>query len=343
MMLYKFFTNSQQAWQAMFDSISKAQKSIYLEMYIFIDDMQEFNFLKLLKEKAKSGVKVKIILDSFGSFDLSKGGISSLKDAGAEVIFFSHLLYRTHRKILIVDEEVAFIGGVNLEQKMKRWTDLVVKVEGRLVKSISRSFAKAYVKSGGKDQALITLNREVVLNKAKTWIIEHFPISNKFHLKKIYREALRDAEINVLLVSPYFIPKRWLVGAMHQAVLRGVKVEVLIPKVTDNFFVDRVNHFYIYKMSKLGVSFFLEPKMNHAKVLIVDEKEGMIGSNNLDSFSFEFNSEIGVFIKDIEAIRKLLKITNEWKSESILFNPKSYNPKWIDYILSPLIRLLFFP
>jgi len=341
-MLYKFFTNSQRAWQAMFDSMSMAQESIYLEMYIFVDDMQEFNFLNLLKEKAKSGVKVRIIVDSFGSYDLSKGGISSLREAGAEVIFFSYFLHRTHRKILIVDEEVAFIGGVNLEQRMNQWIDLVVRVQGRLVKSISRSFAKAYVKSGGKDQSLIILNKEVVLNKAKTWIMEHFPISNKFHLKKIYKEALRDSEKSVLLVSPYFVPKRWLIGAMHQAVLRGVKVEVLIPKVTDIFFVDRVNHFYIYKMSKLGVSFFIEPKMNHAKLLIIDEKEGMIGSNNLDNFSFEFNSEIGVFIKSNEAIRKLLKITNEWKRESVLFDPKSYKPKWIDYVLSPLIRLLFF-
>lgn len=337
-MLYKFFTNSERAWQAMFDSMSNAQESIYLEMYIFVDDIEEFNFLKLLKEKAKSGVRVKIILDSFGSSDLSKEGILSLREAGAEVIF----LHRTHRKILIVDEKTAFIGGVNFEQKMNKWIDLVIKIEGKLVKNITRSFAKTYVNSGGKDEAVIILNRGVVLDKAKTWIIEHFPISNKFNLKRIYKKALRDSETSVLLISPYFTPKRWLMGAMHQAVLRGVRVEVLIPKVTDNFFVDRVNHFYIYKMSKLGVSFFLESKMNHAKVLIVDKKEGMVGSNNLDYFSFEFNSEIGVFIKDIEVIRKLLKITNEWKSESVLFDPKLYNPKWIDYILSPLIRLLFF-
>jgi len=337
-MLYKFFTNSERAWQAMFDSMSSAKESIYLEMYIFVDDIEEFNFLKLLKEKAKSGVRVKIILDSFGSSDLSKEGILSLREAGVEVIF----LHRTHRKILIVDEKTAFIGGVNFEQKMNKWIDLVLKVEGKLVKSIVRSFTKTYIKSGGKDQAVIILNKEVVFSKAKTWIIEHFPMSNKFNLRRIYKKALRDSETSVLLISPYFTPKRWLMRAMHQAVLRGVKVEVLIPKVTDNFFVDRVNHFYIFKMSKLGVSFFLESKMNHAKVLIVDGKEGMVGSNNLDYFSFEFNSEIGVFIKDIEVIRKLLKITNEWKSESVLFDPKSYNPKWIDYILSPLIRLLFF-
>jgi cardiolipin synthase len=343
MMLYKFFSNSEKAWEVMFESINLAQESIYLEMYIFVDNIREFNFLKLLKEKAKNGVRVKIILDSFGSARLSEKALLGLRDNGAEVIFFSRFLHRTHRKILIIDEKIAFIGGVNFEERMHKWADLVVRIEGRLVKSICRSFAKAYFNSGGKDQKLVALNKEVLLNKAKTWIMEHFPVSNKFHLKKVYQKAFRDAEKNVLLISPYFIPKRWLIGAMHQAVLRGVKVEVLIPKVTDNFFVDRVNYFYIYKMSKLGIIFHLEEKMNHAKAIIIDDKEGMIGSNNLDRLSFEFNSEIGVYIKDVEAIRKLLKIVNEWKNKSTVFDSKLHPLKWIDYILSPFIRLLFFP
>jgi cardiolipin synthase len=181
------------------------------------------------------------------------------------------------------------------------------------------------------------------LYKAKTWLVEHFPVSKNFRLKKVYKEALRGAEKSIIFVSPYFIPRRWLMGAMHQAVLRGVKVEILIPKITDNFFVDRVNYFYIYKMSKLGVSFYLGPKMNHAKVLIIDEKEGMMGSNNLDRFSFEYNSEIGVFIKEKKMLEELLSIANRWKKESVLFDSKLHKPKWFDYLLSPLIRLLFFP
>ncbi|MFA5778196.1 MAG: phosphatidylserine/phosphatidylglycerophosphate/cardiolipin synthase family protein [Candidatus Paceibacterota bacterium] len=341
-MLYKFFTNSERAWQAMFESMKGAQVSIYLEMYIFVDDMQEFNFLKLLKEKAKNGVKVKIILDSFGSSDLSKKAILGLKDAGAEVFFFSNFLHRTHRKILIVDEKVAFIGGVNFRQNMNKWRDLVIRVGGRLVKSAIRSFAKAYIVSGGKDQSLIVLNKEVVSSRARAWLIEHFPISKKFRLKKIYKEALRNAGESVFLISPYFIPKYWLMRAMHRAVLRGIKVEVFIPKITDNFFVDRVNYFFIYKMSKLGVNFYLGSKMNHAKALIVDEKEGMVGSNNLDRLSFEFNSEIGVFIKDEKAVQELLIIVNQWKNESTLFDLKQYRPRWIDYLLSPVIYLLFF-
>jgi len=341
-MLYKFFASSEKAWRAMFESMSKAQASIYLEMYIFADDVREFNFLKLLKERAKSGVQVKIILDSFGSSDLDEKTVARLKDAGAEVVFFSRFWHRTHRKILVVDERTAFIGGVNFRQNMNKWADLVVRAEGRLVKSVSRSFAKAYVLSGGKDQSLVALNKEIISHRAKTWLIEHFPVSKKFRLKKVYREALRNAERNILLVSPYFIPRRWLMRAMHQAVLRGIKVEALIPKATDHFLVDRMNYFFISKLSELGIMFYLEPTMNHAKTVIVDEKMAVIGSQNLDPISFEFNSEIGVFIKNPEAVHKLLTITNQWKNCSVLFDAKTYSPKWLDYLLQPLIRLLFF-
>lgn len=342
LMLYKFFTNSETAWRAMFEAMSLAQEFIYLEMYIFADDIREFNFLKLLKEKAKNGVKVKIILDSFGSAELSNKVISDLKEAGVEIIFFSYFLHRTHRKVLIVDGKVAFVGGVNLQQNMHKWIDMVVQVKGRLVRSVIKSFAKAYVLSGGKDPVLVSLKKKIVSFKARSWLLEHFPVSNKFRLRKLYREAFKNVEKKIVMVSPYFMPKPWFINAMHECVHRGVKIDVIIPKATESFFVDRVNYFYIYKMSKLGVNVYLEPQMNHAKVLVVDENEGMIGSNNLDVFSFELNSEIGVFIKDNEAISRVLRIINNWEKESVLFDLKSYKPKWFDYVLSPLIRLLFF-
>ena len=109
-MRYKFYTNSESAWQAMFETISSAKESVSLEMYIFIDDMKAINFLELLAKKAREGVRVSIVLDSFGSADMSSAGIRTLRDSGAEVFFFSHLLHRPHRKILIIDERIAFIG-----------------------------------------------------------------------------------------------------------------------------------------------------------------------------------------------------------------------------------------
>ena len=135
------------------------------------------------------------------------------------------------------------------------------------------------------------------------WIVEPPPASKKFRFKRIYKKYLNQAESSLILITPYFIPKRWLRAALHQAVLRGVKVEVLIPEHTDNgFIMNRVNYFYIYKLSKLGVKFYMEKNMNHAKAIIIDQKEAMVGSQNLDFLSFDLNSEIGIFFKDLEEV-----------------------------------------
>lgn len=323
----------------MFEAISNAQKSVYLEMYIFQNDMKEFDFFHLLKEKARAGLRVKLILDYFGSAGLSNSSVLELKGTGVEILTLSYLLHRMHRKVLIVDERIAFIGGVNLHQTSRFWNDLMVRIKGKLVKKIVVSFAKSYLNAGGGDPLLLSINNRKKKTKSDTWIVEHSPVKNKFNFKKIYKKYLREAQESIILVTPYFIPKRWLRGALHQAVLRGVKVEILVPKATEHFFVDRVNYFYIYKLAKLGVKFYLEEKMNHAKAIIIDKKEAMVGSQNLDFLSFDFNSEIGVFFKDLEEVSKLCDISKEWKKDAILFDYKTSKPKWFDYILSPLINL----
>jgi cardiolipin synthase len=341
-MRYKFFTNSERAWRAMFEGIKKAKESIYLEMYIFTNDMVQYDFLTLLKEKAKSGLRVRIILDSLGSSELSKYEIKDLQQSGAEVLFQSYFFHRTHRKILVIDGLRAFIGGVNLSQEFRFWNDLVIEVKGKkLMKHIIRSFAKVYSQSGGTDKEVLSQNKPLILDKTHTWLIEHFPVRKKYNLKKIYKENLRHARESIILVTPYFMPSRWFIVALHQAVLRGVKVEVLVPKTTNHFWANRVGYFFMYRLSSLGVNFLLEPKMNHAKVMIIDGREGIVGSHNLDFLSFDLNSEVGVFLKDANTVKKLSLIIQEWKKDAVLFNPTTYKPKLFDYVLSPIIRIFF--
>ena len=325
----------------MFDSISGAQKSVYLEMYIFNDDMHQFNFFNLLKEKATQGLQVIIILDSFGSHELSKAKIKELKDSGIELLFMSYFFHHAHRKILIVDEHVAFIGGVNFHQSAELWNDLVVRIKGSLVKKITRSFAKSYVRAGGTNHEILSKQEKNGWKKTKTWIVDHFPITHKHQLRLIYTEHINTAKNRIIFITPYFMPKRWMLSLLHQAVLRGVTVEVLVPQYTDHYIIDRVNYFYIYKLSKVGVQFYTEHKMNHAKAMIIDDDEAMIGSQNLDFLSFDYNSEVGIFFKNTKVISTLLKISDGWKSNSTLFDYKTYKPLWFDYLLSPFITILF--
>jgi len=323
----------------MYEAIRSAHESVYLEMYIFEDNIESFDFFKLLKEKAQNGIRVRIVLDYFGSFALRNASVLKLREAGAELFFISYFFHRTHRKILVVDEIVAFIGGVNFYKVSFSWDDLVIRVKGKLVRSIISSFAKVYAECGGKDPLVLAQNKKVILQKTRAWLVEHFPVTKKPSLKKIYKKYLGEAKEKIMLVTPYFMPKRWFIGVLHQAVLRGVSVEVLVPRLTNYFILDRVCYFFMFKLSKLGVNFYLQSKMNHAKVMIIDSKEGMVGSNNLDFLSFEFNSEVGVFLKDENAVRELVEITDEWKRKAVLFNSETYRPSWFDYILSPLFSI----
>ena len=338
-MRYKFFTNSEKTWKAMFEAISGAKESVYLEMYIFTDDMNQYDFLKLLKEKARNGLRIRIILDSVGSMNFSNDGVVGLKEAGAELYFYSYFLHRTHRQILVVDERRAFIGGVNFGKNYRHWDDLVVEVKGRLVKHIIRSFAKVYIESGGKDQRILAQNKIIILDKTRTWLVEHFP--SKISLKKIYKEHINAAKEKIIIITPYFVPNRWLVGTLHQAVLRGVRVEVLVPKTTEDiyFLVNNINYFYMLKLSRLGINFYLSPTMNHSKAMIIDGREAIVGSQNIDFLSFDFMNEIGVFLKDAKAVKKLLEIYDKWKNDAKLLDFKTYKPKWFDYIISPIFSI----
>lgn len=340
-MSYKFLNDSQKSWHAMFEAISFAQNSIYLEMYIFQNDIVDFDFFKLLKEKAKAGLKIKIILDSFGSSKLSKKGILELRESGIELIFLSYFLHRTHRKILIIDEKVAFIGGVNFHQSSYLWNDLMVQVEGKLVFFIIKSFAKVYAQCGGKDSSVLVYNKAFLKKKMHDWVIEHFPLKNKFRLKKIYQRHILKAQRNIVLVTPYLMPKRWLIGSLHQAHLRGVHVEILVPKKTDHYFIDRINYFYMYKLSKLGINFYVESQMNHAKLMVIDGEGAIVGSHNLDYLSFELNSEVGIFLKNKKAILEISRIVKKWRDQSTLFDYKIYKRNWFDYILYPFISFFY--
>ena len=338
-MQYQFFTNSEKTWASMYDAITNAQQSVYLEMYIFEDTVEKYHFFDLLKKKASNGIRVRIILDAFGSMELSNKKIAELWASGAEVLFRSYLLHRAHRKIVIVDEKIWYIGGVNFHKNAQFWNDLVVKVDGVLIRNIVKSFIKSYINAGGVDPVILAQKNTIVSEKLNAWIVEHSPFQNLFSLKKIYLEHINAARNHIFLVTPYFTPRRWLSAALHQAILRGVTVEILIPRHTDYFMVNRVNYYYMYQLTQLWVIFHLEPQMNHAKVMVIDADIGLVGSQNLDFFSFDFNSEVGVFFHDVLAVEELTKIIEQWKSESTLFESVLYKPRWFDSLLSFCIRL----
>lgn len=336
---FRFYNTSLKAWSAMLAAIALAQKSIYLEMYIFEEDTKGFDFLSELERKAKEGVQVVLILDGLGSSSLKTVSIDRLRIAGVEVLFFSHFWKHTHRKMLIIDEQTVFVGGVNIGDRFALWRDLQMRLKGRQVaRSAVNSFIKIYRKVGGKNPVVIGKQSPRTLERAKLWFIEHGMNPRGGELRKYYEAHIRNAEKDITLVTPYFIPRRWLIASLHNALLRGVRVTIIIPKHVDILFADNINQRFITLLHKLGATCVISPVMNHAKLMIIDSKEAIIGSHNLDALSFERNIEGGVFFEDKRMVLQLEKIIEQWiiKAEVLKNAPRL---RWYDPIVALLLPL----
>lgn len=327
----------------MFKAMSAAQKCIYLEMYIFLDDTQAtHNFLGLLKEKAEAGLEVVIIADAFGSASLKAETVEGLRKSGVEFIYFSHWFRHTHRKILIIDNKIAFIGGVNIEEKIRDWRDMQIKLQGKIVRPLLKSFAYAYEMVGGKKDSILQYSRQPLVQKIKSWITDNLATSSKiYNLNVYYQKQIREAKSSIKIVTPYLLPPRWLLALLDDACRRGVKVEILIPNDTDVKPLNKVNYLNACRMSAYGVKFYLTPTMNHAKIMLIDGKEGVIGSQNMDILSFNWNIEAGVFFRQKDLVNDLDHIINNWKKEAIAFAAHGQRIKWSDKILIFILKIFY--
>ncbi len=338
-MRYKLYSKTQKSWEGMFEAIKKARHSVYWENYILINDTSNYNFFGILKEKARQGIKVKIILDKFGSSELSKNAIAELKASGVELLNFDFWFRHTHRKILIVDEKTAFIGGVNVGKRYRKWLDLHLRLEGKVVRYLINSFAKAYKMCGGKDKEVFKF-KVLRSSKVKHWFLEHWPIKGEDRLREHYGERLHQASKSIVIVTPYFIPHKWFVKCLEQAVAKGVLVEIIVPKKSDHELFDFTNYLFIDSLRHSGIHFFLTHEMLHAKALLIDDSEGMIGSQNIDSLSFDFNVEAGLFFKRKDMVNSLKKVLDGWKNQAITPEEVVFQKRWYHYILEPIAHLL---
>ncbi len=341
-MKHLFYTTSESAWDGLYHAMQYAEKSIYLEMYIFVDDTEKTNdFIALLVERARKGVMVKIVLDRFGSFGLSGVAQEKLRTAGVELLFFNHIFRRLHRKIVIVDEKIGFVGGVNIHESARAWSDLLIQVEGKIVNSLVGSFFRTYRACGGRDRNVVYVPRhkKAMLGRTRIWLLEHVPYLRRPRLRDAYTEAILRAKYRIVLVTPYFTPSRWLIELLKKSAERKIDVEIIVPHKTDSAFVSRANLRYMNMLASFGVIFFELPRMNHAKLLLIDENLALVGSQNIDALSFDFNVEVGLFFSDPKMISDLIAIIDGWKKESMLFTPSSH-VSLFDRVLSIFVRLL---
>lgn len=297
----------------MYRDCQGAGKSIEFEQYILEDDAVGQRFLKLFIDKAKAGVKVFLICDTFGSWLLSRSPlVRQLRRHGGYVHFYNfrkdawalmpwRWFPRTHTKTLLIDSAIAYTGGVCLDERMHHWRDTHVRVTGPVIAQIRRAFDEIehrILRKKWKHASFLPKDRRFL----------YFQNLSR-RRRDVYREmarAIRGAEHYIYISSAYFIPGRRILALLKRAHARGVDVRVLVPERSDIRLADwvRLSHTPHFLDAGLRIFHYRETVM-HSKTAIIDDRWATVGSTNFDLLSFFYNREANVVTTDREAIAEL--------------------------------------
>ncbi len=315
-------TNGKKTFRALFSAIEKAQDHIHLEYYIFHNDAIGRDILNLLMRKASEGVKVRVLVDGLGNRSLEKR-FGELSKAGVETAgfypvrfpFFSRRLnLRNHRKIVVIDGLVGFLGGLNVgdeylsrNKKIGFWRDTFLKLEGDSVNFLQTVFLNDWNVATDEDvngQQYYPQSQQ--LGSQLTQIAATGPDSDWGSMLQIFFVALTSAERTIYIETPYFIPDEGSVMALKTAALSGLDVRIILQGVPDHMLTYWASHSYIEELLESGVRIYRYTKgVLHAKVMILDCEIGVVGSTNFDIRSFSLNFEISAFIYESDFASRL--------------------------------------
>lgn len=334
----EYFVDGESAVDRLKHDIQKAKSSIHLQFYIFANDKIGKEMIKLLEEKAKQGVEVRVLYDAIGSIKTTKFDFRKLKKAGGMVSsFFPPFLnikllnlkanYRNHRKIAVIDGKIAYTGGLNIRDdhlgRVKRlapWRDTTMRIVGESVESIQNIFLSDW-RFATKDSSNIEkyldkkyfpkFNNKTEQNVLPLQVLASGPDNLGESIKECMIKMIHQAKKTIKIQSPYFIPDEHFMGALKLALLSGIEVVVMFPKKFDHWYVHFASYSYINELLKFGLKVLVYDGFLHSKVLIVDDKIMTIGSCNIDIRSFALNFEDNVIIYSSEQTKKYLEYFDE--------------------------------
>ena len=351
--------NGEETFRAIFKSIEIAKKYIHVEYYI-IEKGELANRLKnLLIAKAKEGVEVRVIYDDVGSWSLPKSYIREMCAAGIQIYPFlpvrfplltNKVNYRNHRKIVVVDGEIGFIGGLNFADRYIKglpgigiWRDTHLKVKGEVVTSLQTVFLFDWY----------FVRQEVLLDKAEylpdykvdsnvvIQTVASGPDSDWTSIQQAYFTLINLSRKYVYISTPYFMPGETTINSLKTAAMSGVDVRIMIPHKSDSPLTSWCTRSYIEELLTAGVRVFqYQAGFNHSKIIIVDGLVSTVGTANMDMRSFEQNFEINLILYDRNESRKLSEFFLEdlKQSKEIHLNEWKFRPQR-DRVRESLARL----
>lgn len=311
----KLLINGSEAFPAIFAGIEAAKLYVIVQFYIIRDDKLGQQLKRLLERKAREGVRVYVLYDEIGSYYLPRSYCRELAAAGVVILPFRtsrgvrnrfQINFRNHRKIVIVDGAVAYVGGLNIgdeymgrHKKFGPWRDTQVEVRGPVVQAIQFAFLEDWYWATGDVPDLDWSPNPAPEGNEAALCLASDPSDMIETCGLFFMHAINSAKKRLWIASPYFVPDQALVQALQLAALRGVDVRIMLPQKADHKLVYLAAFAYIGDLEQSGVKFYrYQPGFMHHKVLVVDDDLAAVGTANFDNRSIRLNFEVMLVFAD---------------------------------------------
>jgi cardiolipin synthase len=333
--------NGVRIFPAMIEDIGRAEKTITLETYIWESGAIGGKFVQALCDRAKAGVKVHVIVDGMGTLKLNDEDVDRMKKAGVQFMKYGrdrwykvkwNINHRTHRKLLVIDGKVGYIGGVCISDKwdgnaesLDRWRDTHFRVEGPVVREMQGVFVDNWLKTTGEVLHGAEYFPEDTEEKGGGMWAQCFksgPRDAQETARLVHLYAMAAARKSIRLSHAYFVPDELAVKTIVAARARGVQVEVIVPGKNDSAIGRAASRSTWKPLIEAGVKFYAyEPALYHCKVMIVDDVFVTGGSVNFDNRSFRLNDEVNINVLDEKFAAAQVKVFEADKSKSRVIDP----------------------
>ena len=352
------YTEGYTKLQSLLRELQKAKQHIHMEYYIFEDDAIGRLVRDVLIEKASQGVEVRVIYDDVGCWHVPNRFFEEMRNAGIEVrsflkvrfpLFTSRVNYRNHRKIVVVDGRIGFVGGMNLAERYMRgfswgiWRDTHILIEGKAVHGLQTAFLLDWY---FVDRTLITASRYFPkiesCGNSLVQVVTSEPIGPWKEIMQGLTMAINGAKKYFYMQTPYFLPTEQVLAAMQTAALAGVDIRLMLPERADNRITHLGSHSYLRDVLQAGVKvYFYKKGFLHSKLMVSDDMLSTVGSTNVDFRSFEHNFEVNAFMYDVETALEMKEIFLQDQRESTQIFLKNWVRRpWRQKAAESVVRLL---
>jgi cardiolipin synthase len=354
----------------LFEEIKKAKHHIHLEYFNFRNDSIANALFDLLAKKAEEGVEIRALFDSFGNSSnnkpLKKKHLKAIRAKGIEIEEFdpirfpwiNHAFRRDHRKIIVIDGEIGYTGGMNIADyyinglpKIGEWRDIHIRMEGNAVECLQDIFLDMWNETTnqniqGEKYYPYSNEKIKIINNKKIAIVDRNPKKDTKGMRRTLAKAIESAENKVQIINPYFTPTRIIKRAIKNALGKGVKVEIMIPGKSDIPFSPDASMYIANSLRKKGADIYIfNGGFHHSKIMMIDSLYCSVGSANLNSRSLRCDYEVNAFIFDQETTDELIQIFSEDQKDSTLLTKEIYKDRglwkkfisWFAHLFTPFL------